>query len=72
MVARLRTLSAVEGEQLGVSAGVATYPSACADRNDLYRAADEALYRSKRERRGVVHAYRRGGNGPPLEPAATA
>jgi diguanylate cyclase (GGDEF)-like protein len=49
VVARLATVECRPGETISVSAGVATYPRDCADRTSLLRAADEALYRAKRE-----------------------
>jgi diguanylate cyclase (GGDEF)-like protein len=45
-------------EPLRVSAGVAVFPTRVALRNDLYRAADDALYQSKRAGGNRVSAYR--------------
>ena len=71
VIARLRTREIGDGEMLAVSAGVATYPSQCPDRSELYRSADQALYRSKRERASAVHVYR-ADSATPLKPAAIA
>ena len=46
----------VEGERLRLSCGLAVFPAA--PRHDLYRAADQALYASKREGLCRAHVYR--------------
>lgn len=46
----------VDGERVRMSCGLAVFPLH-APRNDLYRAADEALYSSKREGLNRVHVY---------------
>jgi len=53
---RIARLEAVEGERLRLSCGLALFPVAA--RHDLYRAADAALYVSKREGLGRVHVHR--------------
>ena len=53
---RIVALEGVEGERLRLSCGLAVFPAA--PRHDLYRAADEALYASKREGLCRVHVYR--------------
>ena len=71
VLARLQGMEIGDGELIAVSAGVATYPSQCRDRSELYRAADEALYRSKRVGESTVQMYR-AGSPTPLKPAAIA
>ena len=53
---RIARLDDVDGERLRLSCGLAVFPAAA--RNDLYRAADQALYASKREGLGQVHVHR--------------
>jgi diguanylate cyclase (GGDEF)-like protein len=53
---RVAALEPVEAEKLRLSCGVALFPAAA--RHDLYRAADAALYASKREGLGRVHMHR--------------
>jgi diguanylate cyclase (GGDEF)-like protein len=58
----LERIAAIEvapglGEHVRVSAGVAVFPTHCRERNDLYRCADEALYRSKRAGESQVVVY---------------
>jgi diguanylate cyclase (GGDEF)-like protein len=54
---RLGRLEAMPDVPLRVSAGVATYPTHCSDRSELYRLTDQAMYRAKREGKGLVNAY---------------
>jgi diguanylate cyclase (GGDEF)-like protein len=42
---------------VSISGGLAVYPTHVVDRSELYRAADQALYRSKREGGRRVHVY---------------
>jgi diguanylate cyclase (GGDEF)-like protein len=72
VMARLANVEVGDGYRVSVSAGVATYPSHCAERSELYRAADQALYRSKREGKSAVHAYRTDGPTPLASAAAIA
>jgi diguanylate cyclase (GGDEF)-like protein len=53
---RIAELEGVEGERLRLSCGLALFPTA--PRHDLYRAADAALYASKREGLCRLHVYR--------------
>jgi diguanylate cyclase (GGDEF)-like protein len=53
---RIAALEGVEGEPLRLSCGLAVFPTA--PRHDLYRAADQALYASKREGLCRAHVYR--------------
>jgi diguanylate cyclase (GGDEF)-like protein len=53
---RVAALDEVEGERLRLSCGLAVFPAA--PRHDLYRAADQALYASKREGLCRPHVYR--------------
>jgi diguanylate cyclase (GGDEF)-like protein len=53
---RIAGLEGVEGERLRLSCGFAVFPTA--PRHDLYRAADAALYASKREGLCRLHVYR--------------
>ena len=53
---RVAALEGVEGERLRLSCGLAVFPAA--PRHDLYRAADQALYASKREGLCRPHVYR--------------
>jgi diguanylate cyclase (GGDEF)-like protein len=53
---RIAALDGVEGERLRLSCGLAVFPAA--PRHDLYRAADQALYASKREGLCRAHVYR--------------
>lgn len=55
---RVSAIAIAPGESLRASAGIAVFPSHCADRNELYRCADDALYASKREGKNRVHLYR--------------
>jgi GGDEF domain-containing protein len=48
----------VPGRPTRISAGLAVFPESCATRTELYRAADSALYASKREGDSRVHVYR--------------
>jgi diguanylate cyclase (GGDEF)-like protein len=56
VLARTRSLDPAEGP-LSVSGGLAVFPTHVIDRSELYRAADQALYRSKREGGSRVHVY---------------
>ncbi|MDQ4005455.1 MAG: diguanylate cyclase, partial [Actinomycetota bacterium] len=61
---RLRaSIAAIEApEQVTASAGVATYPVHARDGDSLLRAADEALYESKKNGRDrATRSRRRGG-----------
>jgi diguanylate cyclase (GGDEF)-like protein len=44
-------------DRVRISAGVAVFPTHCRERNDLFRCADEALYRSKRSGGNEVAVY---------------
>ncbi len=57
VLVRTRALDPPEGA-VSVSGGLAVYPTHVVDRSDLYRAADQAFYRSKREGGSRVHVYR--------------
>ncbi|MGB2952594.1 MAG: GGDEF domain-containing protein [Gaiellaceae bacterium] len=57
VVARLTTVECPSGERISVSAGVATFPTDGLDRASLLRAADEALYRAKREGKNCARPY---------------
>ena len=59
VVARLATVECRPGETISVSAGVATYPDDCVGRASLLRAADDALYRAKREGKNRACAFSR-------------
>lgn len=56
VLARTRALDPPEWA-VSVSGGLAVYPVHVVDRSDLYRAADQALYRSKREGGSRVCVY---------------
>jgi diguanylate cyclase (GGDEF)-like protein len=56
VVARTRALDRVEGP-VSISGGVAVFPTHVVDRSELYRAADQALYRSKREGGSRVRVF---------------
>lgn len=56
VLARTRALDPPEGP-VSVSAGLAVFPTHVEDRSDLYRAADQALYISKREGGSRVRVY---------------
>jgi diguanylate cyclase (GGDEF)-like protein len=49
LVGRITVVEVVPGRPTRISAGLAVFPSSCAQRSDLYRAADSALYASKGE-----------------------
>jgi GGDEF domain-containing protein len=51
------TALAIAGEPIRISIGVAVYPGNVRHRNDLYRAADTALYASKRRGGHQVTVY---------------
>jgi diguanylate cyclase (GGDEF)-like protein len=55
---RVATIEIGPSQSLRASAGVAVFPAHCADRSELYRCADDALYSSKREGKNRVHVYR--------------
>ena len=63
VVGRVSTIEVADGSQARVSAGLAVFPVQCAERSDLYRATDEALYASKREGLNRVHSV-----GEPMVP----
>jgi diguanylate cyclase (GGDEF)-like protein len=44
-------------DRVRISAGIAVFPTHCRERNDLFRCADEALYRSKRSGGNDVVVY---------------
>jgi diguanylate cyclase (GGDEF)-like protein len=56
VLTRTGALDPPEGS-VSVSGGLAVYPTHVVDRSQLYRAADQALYRSKREGGRRVHVY---------------
>jgi diguanylate cyclase (GGDEF)-like protein len=58
VVGRMSTIEVAGHSRARVSAGLAVFPAQCRDRSELYRAADEALYASKREGLNRVHLYR--------------
>ena len=60
---RVTALEVVPGHRTRISAGLAVFPTRTPQRSGLYRAADEALYASKREGLNRVHVYR-GDNDP--------
>ncbi len=57
---RMRSIRCPDGTAVTVSAGVATFPSHGVERTEFHRVADRALYRAKREGKGVVRAHRPG------------
>ncbi|HET9673313.1 MAG TPA: GGDEF domain-containing protein [Gaiellaceae bacterium] len=57
LVGRITTVEVVPGRRTRISAGLAVFPTQCAQRSELYRAADSALYASKREGESRVHVY---------------
>jgi diguanylate cyclase (GGDEF)-like protein len=56
VLARTRALDPAEGP-VSMSGGLAVFPTHVVDRSDLYRAADQALYRSKRAGGSRVHVF---------------
>jgi diguanylate cyclase (GGDEF)-like protein len=58
LVGRITTVEVVPGRPTRISAGLAVFPTRCAQRSELYRASDSALYASKREGESRVHVYR--------------
>jgi diguanylate cyclase (GGDEF)-like protein len=58
LVGRITTVEVVPGRPTRISAGLAVFPAQCKQRSELYRAADSALYSSKREGKSRVHVYR--------------
>jgi diguanylate cyclase (GGDEF)-like protein len=58
LVGRITVVEVVPGRPTRISAGLAVYPESCRQRTELYRAADSALYASKREGESRVHVYR--------------
>lgn len=56
VLARTQALDPPEGP-VSVSAGLAVFPTHVVDRSELYRAADQALYTSKREGGSRVRVY---------------
>jgi diguanylate cyclase (GGDEF)-like protein len=58
VVERLASLECAPGDQVSVSAGVATYPQHGLGRSELLRLADEALYAAKNAGKNRVCAYR--------------
>jgi diguanylate cyclase (GGDEF)-like protein len=58
---RLRAIGYGDGELVGVSIGVGTYPARGAERTELFRLTDEALYSAKRSGKNAVRS---------VEPAA--
>jgi diguanylate cyclase len=58
VVGRMSTIEVAGRSEARVSAGLAVFPAHCRDRSELYRAADDALYASKREGLNRVHVYR--------------
>lgn len=65
VVARMSAIEVAGRGQARVSAGLAVFPQNCPERSELYRAADEALYASKREGLNRVHSV-----GEPVLPRA--
>jgi diguanylate cyclase (GGDEF)-like protein len=57
LVGRITTVAVVPGRPTRISAGLAVFPTHIAQRSELYRAADSALYASKREGESRVHVY---------------
>jgi diguanylate cyclase (GGDEF)-like protein len=58
LVGRITVVEVVPGRPTRISAGLAVFPQSCRQRTELYRAADSALYASKREGESRVHVYR--------------
>jgi len=58
VVGRMSTIEVAGRSQARVSAGLAVFGAHVMERSELYRAADEALYASKREGLNRVHVYR--------------
>jgi diguanylate cyclase (GGDEF)-like protein len=58
LVGRITVVEVVPGRPTRISAGLAVFPESCGQRTELYRAADSALYASKREGESRVHVYR--------------
>jgi diguanylate cyclase (GGDEF)-like protein len=58
VVGRMSTIEVAGRLQARVSAGLAVFPAHVVERSELYRAADEALYASKREGLNRVHVFR--------------
>jgi diguanylate cyclase (GGDEF)-like protein len=58
VVGRMSTIEVAGRSEARVSAGLAIFPPHCRERSELYRAADDALYASKREGLNRVHVYR--------------
>jgi diguanylate cyclase (GGDEF)-like protein len=58
LVGRITVVEVVPGRPTRISAGLAVFPQSCSQRTELYRAADSALYASKREGESRVHVYR--------------
>lgn len=56
VLARTRALDPAEGP-VSISGGLAVFPTHVVDRSELYRAADQALYRSKREGGSRVRVF---------------
>jgi diguanylate cyclase (GGDEF)-like protein len=58
VVGRMSTIEVAGRTQARVSAGLAVFPTQDVERSELYRAADDALYASKREGLNRVHVFR--------------
>jgi diguanylate cyclase (GGDEF)-like protein/putative nucleotidyltransferase with HDIG domain len=58
VLSRIAAMESREGEQVTVSAGIASYPEHGVDRSDLVRVADSALYWSKEQGKGRARVYR--------------
>jgi diguanylate cyclase (GGDEF)-like protein len=71
VLARTTALDPPEGP-VNISGGLAVFPTHVADRSDLYRAADTALYQSKRQGGSRVCVYRPDDPRPVGEAALTA
>lgn len=56
VLARTRALDPAEGP-VSISGGLAVFPTHVVDRSELYRAADQALYRAKRAGGSRVHVF---------------
>jgi diguanylate cyclase (GGDEF)-like protein len=58
VLGRMSSIEIAGRSNVRMSAGLALFPEHCPERSELYRAADEALYASKREGLNRVHVYR--------------
>jgi len=65
---RIRAIERPEGT-VAISGGLAVFPEHVRDRSDLYRAADQALYDSKRSGGAQIRVYAPQGD-PPLDAVA--